>query len=486
MTTVFTSPLAQSDPKAVGTHVFIVGVGEYPCLLGGKGRLIEDPMGLKQLSSPPVSAAALASWFLGRQDPSGAAMGFHNPNAELATVEILLSPAQSYTGPGVAQMPVSAATYANIVQSFNLWKDRIAAHTGNVGVFYFAGHGLTSANDYLLASDFGALNPSNPWLEAIDISNTARAMRRLTSGSLYFFIDACRQASPNPSAQGATPTALAPVNFKLPVRGFARMILWATGEGEAAFGLKGEKSRLCAALIEALSGYEAEGLPEGKTWRVTGGMLAHSVRHILDRDNTSLDAGKRQYVEQLLIGSQAFHFETQPPRRTAIGIPYSWTVGPEVRQLLSALGLESALPANALEVLAEQLEAKNLQVQQLQSEVKNWTQRYQELKQHLEAEPDNELAQHARAFLEAGKLQEAGTAYEALIKIAEARRDAETARIASYSINRDSFSYWISGRSRRFPTTKRHTGYARTIRSMPYATGACCANNATTVPQSRF
>lgn len=197
MTTVYTSSLASSDRRAAETHVFIVGVGEYPCLVGGKGTLLEDTMGLGQLSSPPVSAAALASWFLGRQGHSGAAVGFNNPDAPLATVEMLLSPAQSYAGPGLAEVPVAAATHANIVQSFKLWKDRVAAHDGNVAVFYFCGHGVKGVNDYLLPSDFGALNPNNPWGEAIDIKITAEAMRRLSSGPLYFFIDACRKASRN-------------------------------------------------------------------------------------------------------------------------------------------------------------------------------------------------------------------------------------------------------------------------------------------------
>src|SRR5262249_30862233 len=195
-------------------------------------------------------------------------------------------------------------------------------------------------------------------------------------------------------------------------------------------------SRFCAALVEARSGYEAEEAPEGKGWLVTGAMVARSVSRILEAENASLEPGKHQYVEQQLIGSQAFHFETLPPIRIAVGIPSSWSGGPEVRQLLTAWGLGDALSDKTLEVLAEQLEAKNLQVQALQKEVKDWTRRYDELKRDLEAEPDSELSQRARALLEAGKLHEAGTAYDALIKVAEARRDAESARIASYSLNR--------------------------------------------------
>src|SRR5262249_10507828 len=190
---------------------------------------------------------------------------------------------------------------------------------------------------------FGAENRDNPWADAIDITETARAMRRLASGPLYFFIDACRQASRDALSPGASPPALAYVDFKKPVRGFTRLILWATGEGEAAFGTKADASRFCAALVEALSGYEAEEAPEGKGWLVTGAMVARSVSRILEAENASLEPGKHQYVEQQLIGSQAFHFEALPPIRIAVGIPLSWSGGPEVRQLLTAWGLGDAL-----------------------------------------------------------------------------------------------------------------------------------------------
>jgi len=434
MTIVYTAPLALSDPKAVGTHALIIGVGEYPSLLGGKGPLLKKTMGLKQLSSPPVSAQTLASWFLGHEGPSQAVVGFRNPEAPLATIEMLLSPSQTYTRPDGSAVLVDLATRADITQAFVRWRERAAAHNDNVAVFYFCGHGVSGINDYLLPSDFGAVNRDNPWADAIDITETARAMRRLASGPLYFLIDACRQASRDVLSPGASPPALAYVDFDKEVRGFNRLILWAAGEGEAAFGAKADVSRFCAALIKALSGYEAEEAPEGKGWVVTGEIMAHSVSEILKTENASLELSNRQYVEQQLISSKAFHFATVPPNQP-VRVRSSWSVGPEVRQLLTVWGVGDALSNKALEVLAEQLEAKNLQVQALQQEVKDWMQRYDELKRAFEAEPNNELLQRAQALLETGKLREAQAAYATLMKAAEARRDAEDARIASYSLN---------------------------------------------------
>ena len=89
----------------------------------------------------------------------------------------------------------------------------------------------------MLASDFGS-NPNNPWQSAIDLTVTARAARREASGSLYFFIDACRQTKTEALMPGAAAMPLQTVNFKRPVLCNSRLMLWATGEGKPAFGAK--------------------------------------------------------------------------------------------------------------------------------------------------------------------------------------------------------------------------------------------------------
>jgi hypothetical protein len=413
MTTIYTSPEAASGPEAPGTHVFIVGVGEYPALLGGEPkRLLEDPMGLRQLSSPPISATALANWFLARKSHSPANAGFHNVRAPLATVEMLLSPSQSYMRPDCAPVPVEAATRANIALAFECWKERVAGHSDNIGVFYFCGHGVMGHNDYLLPSDFGLVNRGNPWVDAIDITSTARAMRRLISGSLYFFIDACRQAARQALDPGASAGSLEPVKFGKPVCSFTRLILWATGEGEAAFGAREKVSRFTEALIEALSGYEGEAVPDGTGWMVTGGLLARAVSKILETANAALEPEKRQSVEQQLIGSQPFHFVTELPQRIAIGIPSSWSVDREIRPLLAACGLGDKLRPSGLDLIAEQLESKHLQVQALQQEIEGLKQRYTDLEAEVQA--GSKLAQHALELLSAGRWNEAKAAFAEL------------------------------------------------------------------------
>jgi hypothetical protein len=102
MTTVFLSNrLGKRD--SAGTHVCIIGVGEYPCLVGGDpARLMDKPMGLGQLSSPPLSAVGLANWFTGRHGSGSEVderVGFNNPNAPLASVEMVMSPSSAETNP---------------------------------------------------------------------------------------------------------------------------------------------------------------------------------------------------------------------------------------------------------------------------------------------------------------------------------------------------------------------------------------------------
>ena len=46
-------------------HALVIGVGDYPHLNNGTGALANDPLGLSQVTTPPVTALALADWLLG-------------------------------------------------------------------------------------------------------------------------------------------------------------------------------------------------------------------------------------------------------------------------------------------------------------------------------------------------------------------------------------------------------------------------------------
>lgn len=70
------------DGTGPATHAIVIGVGAYPHLIGGAGPLTNRNEGMAQLSSPPLSARALAEWLI---------ESLHDPSKPLATVALLLS-----------------------------------------------------------------------------------------------------------------------------------------------------------------------------------------------------------------------------------------------------------------------------------------------------------------------------------------------------------------------------------------------------------
>ena len=97
--------LVWEDPTdRPGTHVLLIGIGDYPWLTCGTSFDAEQhgeaAMGMKQLSAPPVSMRKLADWFLDPADRSG----FDNPARQLASISLVLSEATpaSYSHPRLA------------------------------------------------------------------------------------------------------------------------------------------------------------------------------------------------------------------------------------------------------------------------------------------------------------------------------------------------------------------------------------------------
>lgn len=290
-----------------GTHVLAVGVGSYPHLLGGTKKLANKPLGLKQLSSPPVSTKALIDWFLAPTIAPGTA-GFSNDLAPLCTLEALVSdlvPLTVETPTGAK--PLDPATRDNIQSAFESWLDRLSSNPDNIGVFYFCGHGLMVSEHYLLAEDFGR-SKAQPWSQAFDISTTIRAVEREAAGTTYFFIDACREISRDVATTlGANPNALQAVDLSKKVIRKSVTTIYATGEGELAFApLGGAISRFTSALLSAMSGYAGIKSPGTSTWNVDGESIAAAVRQLLEYDalEASGTAGTgKQVSEQSVQGS---------------------------------------------------------------------------------------------------------------------------------------------------------------------------------------
>lgn len=297
MTTLF----EQMPASGPGVHVLVIGVGRYPHLIGGEpGKLANKPLGLKQLSSPPLSASKILEWCLA-PTLAADAVGFENPDCPLASVEALVSsssPVSIATPTGTIEP--EPATLENIDAAFALWLDRMRSNDDNVGFFYFCGHGIMVADHYLLAEDFGK-NNNRPWERAFDISDTIRAVEREVRGGVFFLIDACRMISLDVAVTlGANPAALKAVDLKKEVVRKSLSVIRAAGEGELAFALDNKVSRFTEALYTALAGHCGVKAAGAATWDVDGETLANAVRRLLENGNKS--AKRRQVSSQEISG----------------------------------------------------------------------------------------------------------------------------------------------------------------------------------------
>jgi hypothetical protein len=93
-------------------HALIIGVGEYPHLIGGSGSVASDPFGLSQLTSPPPTALAIADWLM---------TSFHNPDCPLGSVELLVSSPSPMELENKGTGPLQRATMSNIQESIKKW-----------------------------------------------------------------------------------------------------------------------------------------------------------------------------------------------------------------------------------------------------------------------------------------------------------------------------------------------------------------------------
>ncbi len=326
-----------------GTHVLAIGVGRYPHLLRGDGRLAAKPLGLRQLDSPPVSVRAISEWFLAPVTQPNS-VGFINSAAPIATLHALASASESVTlatpnGP----VALEAATRSNIDAAFASWLRCLKRNDGNVGVFYFCGHGLMLSDHYLLAEDFGG-NDLQPWAAAFDISSTIRAVEREVKGALYFFLDACREVSQEIALSvGANPSALMAADLRLKVSRSSLTRISATGEGQLAFAeAGGHVSRFTKALIQSLSGFAGIKAAGQAAWDVDGETLASAIRKILEYDWEKAKDGKGtqlQLSEQIIHGRAVPLIRLNFSPKVAVEVTYS----PETKRALYELYLQSAV-----------------------------------------------------------------------------------------------------------------------------------------------
>ena len=228
--------------------------------------------GLRQLSSCPVSAVAFYENLLSLHQNRNLAL-------PLGSVDLLLSliPGQpQLTAPG---LPVRDATFQTIKDAFEEWRIRCEENPDNIAMLYFAGHGLSHTDQYLLASDFGTL-PANPFAHSFNFDRTRLALSKRKINHQVFLIDACREVS------DSTLTYSIPENQLLPINLVKRdcdstLLLRSSAANYAAYGLENAVSFFTTALIKALNGLVAEKV-QGR-WQVQSTGLHNHLGSLASR-----------------------------------------------------------------------------------------------------------------------------------------------------------------------------------------------------------
>lgn len=260
------------------THVLIVGVGNYPHLVGGNGVRYNEHGGMRQLSSPPLSAMAIATWLVSSYD---------HPSKPLASVSMLSSAAAPgvFTNPiTTVQTPISPATFSNLDAAARSWKSLGDSSPDNLMLFYFCGHGIANGPDLaLLLEDFGSV-PDSALDYALDFRRFHLAMERCKARHQCFFIDACRSGDRNiiDAAGYAGRPIFTPStrrNRDIPIR--QKPVFYSTFAGERAQSRTDQVSLFTDAILKAFDGGGADDT-DGDWW-VDTSQLQKTVQFMMER-----------------------------------------------------------------------------------------------------------------------------------------------------------------------------------------------------------
>ncbi|MFD9335449.1 caspase family protein [Streptomyces sp. NPDC060028] len=260
------------------THALVIGIGAYTHLNGGPSPT-DHPgaVGMRQLSSPPLSARKFATWMIGE---------YHDTGRPLGSLALLLSEAAPapFPDPGTGEPHlVEPATIDNIVAAVKEWKTR-GDHDEARLVFYFCGHGVSLGVDTsLLAADMFA-DVNSPLNGALHFEALWRGLGSCKASQQVFFVDACRAGSDRLfKVVGADNLGRVPVSGNRRPDGFLpreHAVIYATLHGEESFARPDEVSLFTSALLRSFDGAGSENT-EGHVWRVTIDTLKHAITRFM-------------------------------------------------------------------------------------------------------------------------------------------------------------------------------------------------------------
>ncbi|MFD9410600.1 caspase family protein [Streptomyces sp. NPDC059989] len=260
------------------THALVIGVGAYSHLSGGPSET-DHPgaVGMRQLTSPPISARAFAAWMID---------GYHDKGRPLGSLALLLSEADPsrFVHPQTGfESDVATATIDNIVAAVLEWKDR-GDHDEARLVFYFSGHGVSLGVDTsLLAADMFA-DRNSPLKGALHFEALKMGLSTCRAAQQVFFVDACRAGSDKfrKLVSGAV-LGQVPIDGNERPDGFVpreHATIFATLHGEEAFARAGRVSLFTDALLRSFEGAGSLNTQD-RVWQVTTDTLKHAITRFM-------------------------------------------------------------------------------------------------------------------------------------------------------------------------------------------------------------
>jgi len=313
------------------THAFVVGVSDYPYLAGPEASDFGAAFGMASLTSAANSASVIAAWLLTE---------FHKPEAPLATLRVLLSPAAGETfHPSVRDAvggDPTPATRAAVEQEFSEFKADCRKNPDNFAFVYIAGHGvqLSTSASVVLLHDFAHPDHGEELVGAIDVA----ACHKGLSGGAYpnhqiWFADACRQV---PAVARRFESLVGALSASKPVGDVeASALILAAGPRETAFAEIAGTSLFSQALLWALRGGSAEpSHDDNRGWWVRAGTLATDLQDRID----------------VLTAAHAIRQQVEPIGRSAPVVVQRFP-GPPECELEVTLKPSDAVPAPTVHVL---------------------------------------------------------------------------------------------------------------------------------------
>lgn len=259
-----------------GTHVIAIGIGTYDHLNGGRGTLTNHHLGMEQLTSPPASARAVATWFI---------ENFDCDESPLASVSLVLSEPQPATYKGDHGLrTVPQGTYEQVSAALVAWIDRANVDTKSRLIFYFCGHGLAAGEDNLyLLRDYGK-NRSDPMTGALNYSKFKVGLACLRPSFQFLLFDACRSSPDFAKWNGDGGQRVFAVDLGVRL-GIAEPMLqcplFSTELDGKARGFPNQPTFCATAFIQAMKGASAR-KEEGR-WYVTTHLMEDALTDMQNR-----------------------------------------------------------------------------------------------------------------------------------------------------------------------------------------------------------